>query len=282
MTSSRPHDGYEAGLKTMEALAQVRALYQAGRYAEAEAEARAVAAAQSRPHDEPFAPMALGIVGLAASAQGRHAEALTTYDALLPDYDKLFGAEHSVTLKLRTDRAHVLNMLGRHEECEAECVAVMETAALTETPETPFLVIAALNGQITALNARGDHPAAEGLAREFLSVHSEPDQFTLLVRLSLALSLNGQNRHEEALAEAKRADEIHRGLPPEHRGPETAAPDLAAATALHGLGHDTAARTLATTAYDACLTAFGPDNIRTTQARTLIDRIDGIDGIDGT
>ncbi|WP_327250442.1 hypothetical protein [Streptomyces sp. NBC_01244] len=54
---------------------------------------------------------------------------------------------------------------------------------------------------------------------------------------------------------------------------ETGAVELAAATALLGLGRDTEARQLAATAHDACLAAFGPDHRRTTEARALLDRI---------
>lgn len=259
----------------MNALAEVRALYQAGRYAEAEAGARSVAAAQERPHDEPYAPMALGMAALSASALGRNTEALALYDALLPDFDKVFGPEHTMTLKLRTDRAQALNLLGRHEECKAECTEVVHLATSNRTPETPYVLMAALNGQIAALSALGDYRAVEELTRDFLSTHNRTDQFTLIVQLSLTTSLNAQGRHEEALAEAERADEIHRSLPPEHRGPETGAADLATATALHGLGRDAEARPLAASVHDACLTAFGPANIRTIQAEALLTRIDG-------
>lgn len=260
---------------TTDPLAHARALYRAGRYAEAEAEARSVAAARKQPLHDLVAPMALGIAGLAASAQGRHAEAVATFDAQLPVFGTLFGAEHWMTLKLRADRAQALMMLGQHAECEAECAAIARTAALSEGPEMQAIVMGALNGQIQALNALGNYPAAEALACRTLATHCELDQFTLLLRLALALSLNTQGRHEEALAEAERADEVHRSLPPEHRGPETGAVELATATALLGLGRGAEARSLAAAAHDDCLALFGPDNIRTNQAQALLDRIDG-------
>ncbi|WP_327250441.1 tetratricopeptide repeat protein [Streptomyces sp. NBC_01244] len=100
-------------------LARAEASYLAGRYAEAEAEARSVAAARARPRNDMYAPLALGIAALAAGAQGRHAEAVTTYDALLPVFGKTFGAGHPQTLKLRSDRAQVLTALGRYPEAEA-------------------------------------------------------------------------------------------------------------------------------------------------------------------
>ncbi|WP_240003245.1 tetratricopeptide repeat protein [Streptomyces cinnamoneus] len=255
-------------------LAQAMALYQAGRYAEAEAEARSVAAARSRPRDDTYAPLALGIAALAAGAQGRHADAVTTYDALLPVFGRIFGAEHPQTLKLRSDRAQALSALARHAECEAECGAVARVAARGTGPEMALITTAARNGQIFALTALGRHSEAEALACEALAAHREPDRFTLVLRLGLARSLNGQGRHEEALAEAERADELRRRLPQEQRRSETGAVKVAMATALLGLGRATEARPLAADAHDACLAAFGPDHRRSAEAKALLDRID--------
>ncbi|MFB6618766.1 tetratricopeptide repeat protein [Streptomyces sp. NPDC085524] len=255
-------------------LAQATALYQEGRYAEAEAEARSVAAARSRPRDDMYGPLALGIAALSAGAQGRHDDAFATYDALLPVFGRIFGAEHPQTLKLRSNRAQVLSALARHAECEAECAAVARVAARGAGPDMPLIATAARNGQIFALNALGRHPEAEALACEALAAHRVQDRFTLVLRLGLARSLSGQDRHEEALAEAGRADELRRGLPQEQHRPETGAVELATATALLGLGRGAEARSLAAAAQSACLSAFGPDHRRTTEARMLLDRID--------
>ncbi|MFK4101818.1 tetratricopeptide repeat protein [Streptomyces sp. NPDC019531] len=141
-------------------MAPVVALLQAGRYAEAEAKARAVAA--DRPDE---APLALAVAALATGAQGRHAEALAEYDALLPAYGRAFGAEHPRTLMLRSNRAQTLIALGRHAECEAECAAVARAAVRVRGPERPRMEAAARNGQIYAVNAQGRHPEAERLAR---------------------------------------------------------------------------------------------------------------------
>ncbi|MFD9724072.1 tetratricopeptide repeat protein [Streptomyces sp. NPDC059072] len=254
-------------------LARATALYQAGRYAEAEAEARSVAAARSGPRDDTFAPLALGIAALAAGAQGRHVEAVTTYDALLPVFGRIFGAEHSQTLRLRSNRAQALSSLARHTECEAECAAVARVAARAAGPEMPLIATAARNGQIYALNALGRHLEAEALARGAIDAHRVPDRFTLVLRLGLARSLNGQDRHEEALAEAGRADELSRTLPKEQRRAETGAVELAMATALLGLGRGTEARPPAEAAQDACVTTFGPDHRRTTEAMALLARM---------
>jgi tetratricopeptide (TPR) repeat protein len=255
------------------ALAQALALYQAGRYPEAEVEARAVASARSWPREE--APVALSIAAAAAGAQGRHAEALATYDELLPVFGKIFGAEHPRTLTLRSNRAQTLTALSRHAECQAECVAVARAATRRRGWEMPLIRAAAQNGVIYALNGQGRHPEAEALAREALAAPPASGRLALVLRLGLASALNGQGRHEEALAEADQADELRRGLSEEERRPETGAIELAVATALLGLGRCNEAHFWASAAQDACLAAFGPDHRRTAEARELLDRIDG-------
>ncbi|MCX4454767.1 tetratricopeptide repeat protein [Streptomyces sp. NBC_01340] len=248
-------------------------LYEAGRYAEAEADARAVA--RSRPRDDMYALMALGIAAVATNAQGRHADAVATYDEALPAFTRIFGADHWRTLQLRSNRAQALTGLGRHAECEAECVAVARAATRGSGPEMPVVAAAARNGLVFALNAQERHQEAEALAREALDNPLVQGQMSQALRLGLARSLNGQARHEEALAEAERAEELHLSLPEEHRRPGTGAVELAVATALLGLHRDTEARLQAAAAHDACLASFGPDHYRTVEARDLLDRIDG-------
>uniref|UniRef100_UPI00215D6AAD tetratricopeptide repeat protein n=1 Tax=Streptomyces sp. WELS2 TaxID=2749435 RepID=UPI00215D6AAD len=114
-------------------LSRARALYQSGRYAEAEAEASAVA--RSLPPDDGDLPQALTIAALSIGAQGRHAEAVAAYDEALPVFGRVFGAGHWQTLKLRSDRAQQLAALGRHAECEAEGAAVVRAANRGAGPE---------------------------------------------------------------------------------------------------------------------------------------------------
>jgi tetratricopeptide (TPR) repeat protein len=254
-------------------VAQAKALYEAGRYAEAEAEARAVA--RSRPRNDEYAAAALSIAALATGAQGRHADALVTYDEALPAFSKIFGADHWLTLKLRSDRAQQLTSLGQYAECEAECAAVVEAASRGTGPEMSLLAAAARNGLVFALNAQGRHQEAEALAREALAAHRALDRMSLVLRLGLARSLNGQARHEDALAEAQGADELLRALPEHQRHPDTGAVELAFATALLGLRRAPEARLQAAAAHDACLASFGPDHSRTVEAQALLDRIDG-------
>ncbi len=254
-------------------VSRAMALYRAGRYAEAVTEARAVA--RSLPHDDTYTPLALSIAANATGAQGRHADALAIYDEVLPAVGKTFGADHWQTLKLRSDRAQTLAALGQYAECEAECAAVAQTASRGTGEQLQTVERAASNGLVFALSAQERHLEAEARARETLAAYPEPDRLTLALRLGLARSLNGQARHEEALAEAERARELRRSLPGGESRPETGAIELAVATALLGLRRGTEARLQAVVAHDACLASFGPDHRRTVEAQALLDRIDG-------
>ncbi|MEV5335630.1 tetratricopeptide repeat protein [Streptomyces werraensis] len=255
-------------------VAQAVAMHRAGRHADAEREARAVAASRSRRRNDAWAPVALGIAALAAGAQGRHTEAVALYDEALPLFAKIFGDGHPQTLKARSDRAQQLASLGRHAECEAECADVASAAARRREPEAADVALAARNGQVFALTALGRHPEAEALAREVLAAaQGMPRRFSLVLRLNLARSLNGQARHEEALAEAEHALRLHRGLPAAEQRPEAGAVDLAEATALLGLGRRDEARARAVAAHDVCLAVLGPDHRRTEEARELRGRI---------
>ena len=121
---------------------------------------------------------------------------------------------------------------------------------------------------------QGRYEEAEALARDALDAHRTPSRLALVLHLGLARSLNGQGRHEEALAEAVRADALRRKALEGSRM-ETGAVGLAFAAALLGLGRAAEARTRAMAAHDTCRTGFGPDHHRTVGARALLDRIDG-------
>ncbi|MBO1329892.1 tetratricopeptide repeat protein [Streptomyces sp. VRA16 Mangrove soil] len=251
---------------------RAKALYEAGRYAAAEAEARAVA--RSRPRSDQYAAVALFIAAISTGAQGRHAESIGMYDQALAAYGRIFGATHGLVLKLRSDRAQQLAALGRYTECEEECAAVAEAADRGAGRDIPLLAVAARNGLVFALNGQGRHQEAETEARKALAAHRAPDRASLVLRLGLARSLNGQGRHEDALTEGQAADELYRGLPESQRHPDRGAVELVLANALLGLRRAPEARRRAAAAHEVCLASFGPDHSRTVEARTLIGRID--------
>ncbi|MCX5397698.1 tetratricopeptide repeat protein [Streptomyces sp. NBC_00102] len=269
----RPRGRSDAQKMTGTPVAEAKALYEAGRYAEAEAEARAVA--RSKTENQAYAAAALNIAALATGAQGRNAEALATYDEALARFRRIFGADHYLTWKLRSDRAQHVTSLGEYAECEAECAAVTAFAARGTGPEMTRLAAVARNGLAFALNAQGRHQEAEAIARAALAACPAREPTSLVLRLGLARSLNGQARYEAALAEARRADSQYRALPERQRLPERGAVELVLANALSGLDRVREARSLAVAAHDACLASFGPDHRRTVEARTLLDRMDG-------
>jgi tetratricopeptide (TPR) repeat protein len=272
---SRDRVAAEQTQKATASLVQATALYQAGRFAEAEVEARVVAGRRSWPPRQD-APLARSLAAAATSAQGRHIEALSAYDELLLVFRSVFGAEHPQTLILRSDRAQTLSALSRYAECEEECAAVARAAARGKGQEMSYIVAAAQNGLIYALNGQGRHQEAETLARDLL-VAPPPGtgRLALALRLGLARSLNGQGRHQEALAEVERTAALHSSRSGELQHPETGAVELAMASALLGLGRNTEARACASTAHDACLITFGSDHYRTAEATELLERIDG-------
>ncbi|MGA5900127.1 hypothetical protein [Streptomyces venetus] len=143
-----------------------------------------------------------------------------------------------------------------------------EAAGRGTGPHMSFLAAAARNELVFALNAQGRHKEVEALAREALAAHGVRDRASLVLRLGLARSLNGQARHEDALAEARGADKLYRALPDRERHPVTGAAELAFATALLGLRRAPDARHKAAAAHDACLASFG----RTTAAPSKPER----------
>lgn len=97
-------------------------LHMNGRYAEAEAEERAVAEARSVLRLDTYAPLAPSVAALAMCAHGHHKEALAAYDELLPVFGRTFGAEHPPKLKLRSGHAQTLGGVrcrrpDRRQEC---------------------------------------------------------------------------------------------------------------------------------------------------------------------
>ncbi|MEV6011951.1 tetratricopeptide repeat protein [Streptomyces sp. NPDC051976] len=115
------------------------------------AEARAIASTRSWRREDATQPLA--ITAAATNAQGRHNEAISTYDELLPTFTTVFGAEHPQTLVLRSNRAQTLIALSRYTECEAERAAGAHTAARHKEEALQRIAAVASNRLIYALNA---------------------------------------------------------------------------------------------------------------------------------
>ncbi|WP_369360024.1 hypothetical protein [Streptomyces sp. cg2] len=135
-----------------------------------------------------------------------------------------------------------------------------ELALAAEEPENLPWVAAALASRTLAYGPLAD-PRVTG-------------PLLAVLRLGLASSLNGQGRHEEALAEVRRADELRRDLSDGPGHPGNGASGLIEATALLGLGRKSDARARAVAAHDEALAAFGTQHFRVAEARALLARID--------
>ncbi len=267
------------------ALAPARALERHGRHTEAETEARSVATRRSRRGDEVGAALALKLAANAVNAQGRHAEALTEFDVLLPVFVGAFGTDGLQTLALRLDRAHTLALVARYAEAEAECAVVARTTDRGEDLSMALLTVSARHGLVYALNGRDRYAEAEALASEtiasqalrsgLLTAPRLMGPLYAILRLGLARSLTGLGRHEEALAEAERADELRRDLADGTGNRANGAGALIEATALLGLGRAREARVRAAAAHAEAAATFGTHHFRVAEARALLARIDG-------
>ncbi|OKJ74834.1 tetratricopeptide repeat protein [Streptomyces sp. CB02460] len=246
-------------------------LFHAGQYAQAEKEGRALIRS---PLSGEELVVARTVIAISTGAQGRHTEAVSEYEEALAASHEFYGAEHWQTLKLRSDRAQQLAAGGRHAECVAECEAVVRATAGATDEDTRLVAAAATNGLVYALNKLGQHMKAEALAREALTEPAATPHVRHVLQLGLARSLNGQERYEEALAEAATADELHRVLTDGQRVTDDGALHLVTGTALLGLGRAAEARTRADAALAACLATVGPDHHRTAEARELLARFD--------
>ncbi|WP_246143625.1 tetratricopeptide repeat protein [Actinacidiphila oryziradicis] len=274
---ARPPVGPEHKLTASARIILVTLLQMAGRFPEAEAEARDLVAVRAAlPNDRPRL-VASSMAALAANSQGRHTEAVAEYDSLLPDFVSSYGAEHLLTLKMRSDRAQILGYLGRHEETEAECLAIAGIADRIEGASALLLQLAARNGLAHARSRLGRHVEAETVAREAIDRDAQtsgPDnKLAVVLRITLLRSLNGQGRYDEALAEARAARAAHLRTPG-GRHDEAGAIEIGTATALAGLGRGEEAEAEARRALAACESALGTGHHRTQEAQALLTTIE--------
>ncbi|MFE2580666.1 hypothetical protein [Streptomyces sp. NPDC059378] len=249
-------------------LDQVADLYAAGEFEEAEAEARALAAAPRVRGGDPWLVPWLAMFSAtgAAIAHGRGAQVLPELEAMIAAAAQMDGGLYlrGKRLELRSDRVLVLVQQDRCAEAEAEALdilrAITRLAYFTEVWQSELEALAYLAG---AVNGQGRYEEAEAIARGNLPRADEPTAAVL--HRVLVDSLNGQGRYEEALAEV-------RWLAPVGRAGSGAA-DLATAAALHGLGRRSEAEAAARSALAACEEFLHPDHPRIRDARVLLTRI---------
>lgn len=255
------------------ALDRLQELSAAGEFEEAEARARALAAApRVRSGDSLIVSWhARSSAVVAVIRHGRGEEALPELESLITEMERMVhgGPElWAMLLGLRSNRVAVLVHQGRCEEAEAEAKdilrAVTRVAHLRDMRDTE---LAALINLAAALNGQGRYVEAEAMARGHLTRVDEVTADDL--RFILACSLNGQGRYEEALVEVRRLAPVGRA----HSGRV----ELAKARALHGLGRRGEAEAAARQALTSCEHLLHPAHPRTREVRALLALVTAAD-----
>jgi len=254
-------------------LALARVLRSRARYAEAEAEARGVL----QRGVESVAPPASAteneariLLAEVIGAQGRHSEAVRSYDSLIESLEP--GCP--VGLRARLGRAVHVNYLGRHAEAAAEDRALGEAAIATAWSGAAQLRLSAQHNLVLALGDLGLRQEAEELARAGMAsaVRRGPNfgRYVFLFQVALAHLLNARGEHAEALRGAEQAlaarPEGARLIDDAERA------GAVRAAALLGLGRAAEAVDLARAILDRHRAWFGPAHHRTLTAEALLGR----------
>jgi hypothetical protein len=193
-----------------------------GKYAESEAEFRAIIPTRERVLglDHPDTLKSRNSFAIALDSQGKYAESEAESRAVLAIRERVLGSEHPGTLATRNNLGAALYSHGKHAEAEAEHRAVLVIQERVLGPEHPDT----LNSRMNLANAQdslGKHAEAEAEHRAVLAVRERviglvhPD--TLKSRMNLALALDSQCKHAEGEAEYRAVLAIQeRVLGPEH------------------------------------------------------------------
>jgi hypothetical protein len=193
------------------------ALFDQGKYREAEAEHRDILALR-RDKLGPEHPDTLASWHQWAKCLlrlGRGEDAATEYGKLAPIRAKVLGAEHPDTLWSRNNLANALYAQTKYAETEAEqraLLAIRERVLGAEHPDT----LTSRNNLATALQAQDKYPEAEAEHRAVLAIRERvlgaehPDVAQSCYNLALCLeaqALGSQDKTKkiEALAFARRA-----------------------------------------------------------------------------
>lgn len=241
----------------------------AGRHAEAESQATSLA------QDAKAAGHRLAILHYQARVQlnnllhmtGRPRQALTADCALLQDMTQDLGAQHYLVLQCRVLRARRLAVLGHFGDAEAECSAVMATAAEQAGKQRAASAgHAAARALAFCLMESGRPAEAERVVRARLAAAEQLNGLyskdAQPLRYSLAFALVGQGRCDQALALAD--------IRPAWGGFDHGDHYLLRAEALHGLGRTREAETAATHALDEATIRVAPTDHRVLRIRTLL------------
>ncbi|WP_308401041.1 tetratricopeptide repeat protein [Streptomyces sp. AC512_CC834] len=250
-----------------ETFARLRTMAKEGRYEEVEAEARTLAALPRRPwRRRPPHWEARVLATGTAVMHGRMAEALDELDTLIAELEPVGLNSQMLRLIARSNRVVALSGLRRYAEAETEANGVLrELNQIAHRAPVSALEITTLGHLTAVLCGLARHEEAEAVARGNLTRANGPAVGVL--HTTLARSLNGQGRYEEALTE------VRRPLP----SPRYAAGylDLVAAEALYGLGRRAEAEDAVRRSLADCERQLHPAHPRTGEAGALLARITG-------
>ncbi|WP_157853281.1 tetratricopeptide repeat protein [Streptomyces xanthophaeus] len=189
---------------------------------------------------------------------------LAELEVLIGELEQLCGWSRILLLEARITRAGVL-IEGRPAEAQAEAEDVLRELMLikhlTEVWQDELVALICLG---EALCTQERYAEAEAIARGHLP-RAEKLLAASMHRM-LIRSLSGQGRHEEALAECRRA--LTELLPSASGDLE-----LATAVALHGLGHHQEAEAEALRGLAACERHLHPTHPRVGEIKELLARI---------
>ncbi|HET6857744.1 MAG TPA: tetratricopeptide repeat protein [Streptomyces sp.] len=248
-------------------LDRIHNLLESGRFEQAEAEARALAASLRARGGDPGLVLwlARSLAAGAAIAQGRGPELLPELETLIAELEQTVGADRQLLLVVRSNRVSVLVQQDRHAEAEAEARDILRgTTRIAHLAKMWRVELNALTKLAAALNGQGRYVEAEVIARGNLPRADGP--IAAFLHCALVRSLNGQGRYEEALAEARR-------YTPAGGRAATGALEIVTAGALHGLGRRAEAEAIARQALTVCEEALPPADPRIGEARALLTRL---------
>lgn len=180
-----------------------KALYDQGRFAEAEQECREVFQLREQVlgAEHPDTLSSRNSLGIALRALGNYAEAEQQHRAALKIRERVLGVEHPDTLSSRNNLAVVLAGQGRHAEAELEHRAVLQIRERVLGAEHPN-TLSSRGNLALALDLQGKH--AEALLENQTVVKIKDRVFgaehpnTLTSRMNLANALHSLGRHTQA------------------------------------------------------------------------------------
>lgn len=245
-------------------------LVQCGRYCEAEAELEEIARI-CREHPAPGPPIwelyfsSREYHRWSASNQGRFDAVLSLAEEHLPQVAEAFGPESRQVYRARLHRAFALAMLGRYEQAESECRALLEPGA---GPVSAGDLTDSACGLAYCLVESGRAGEAETVLHGPLAEaeRDEPAGRTAAkLRRELANVLARQGRFEEALSLVQGPPAWGIEDPGQHQ--------LVRAVALLGLGRLKEAEAAADEALAVAGVPLVPLHIRVLEIRTVLARI---------